>query len=58
MRRLDRGPSRRQRRAAHKGQSTGRRATHLVETTYGRHQKEQVRTAAFADMLRQLRDAS
>lgn len=36
MRRLDRGPSRRERRAAMKGISRGRRATHAVQTTYGR----------------------
>ena len=40
MRRLDRGPSRRERRAAAKGIPRGRRATRKVQTTYGRHQRD------------------
>lgn len=56
MRRLDRGPSRRERHAAHKGQPTGRRATHLVVTSYGRHQKDRDHRAAFTAMLQAWRE--
>lgn len=50
MRRLDRGPSRRERRAAQKNMPRGRRSTHLVETTYGRGQLERDRLAAWQAM--------
>lgn len=39
---------RRERRRAWRGTPTGRRATHEVETTYGRKQKERDRLALFA----------
>lgn len=39
---------RRERRRAWRGHPTGRRATHAVETTYGRKQKERDRLALFA----------
>lgn len=39
---------RRERHRAWRGTPTGRRATHEVETTYGRKQKERDRLALFA----------
>lgn len=42
------GVLRRERRRAWRGTPTGRRATHEVETTYGRRQKERDRLALFA----------
>lgn len=54
MRREGRGPSRRERRAAAKGEPTGRRSTHRVLTSYGRHQKERDRVARFTEMMRKL----
>jgi hypothetical protein len=36
-------------RRARRGVRTGRRATHAVETTYGRHQKDAARRARWAE---------
>lgn len=56
MRRLDRGPSRRERRLARKGEPSGRRATHPVLTSYGRRQKERDLQQVFSAMCRVLRE--
>ena len=49
---------RRERRRARRGTPTGRRATHEVETTYGRKQKERDRLALFAAITAAAREGA
>jgi hypothetical protein len=47
---------RKNRRKAWRGIPAGRRATHAIETTYGRHQKAQARATAFSEQCAQRRE--